>query len=303
MTTDVLYSIRAEIPPDVLVEADGYMFRAVALLRDRAAALQAAESQLSALQAEHAHLVEAAELLRWIATDAQVTCTGELHRAIGEWDERDQSRQSAQPSPSGGAMAEGKDSSPSPGVASTQAPAHNPSAGGGAGGSPPEPSAAGGFVVGQPFDDWKTVNPEDYAAYDAAMYGDRTFGLSLHSMLKGRPASCVGALRRIRENAAHYLEEMRELIDEHHYTAMLHHVGHVTQDMRAMKRLTETMLQVLRNEPAAPTTPVAEPGLDYLDGAQEWLDRYGPDEPDSSRAQKQAIQYIIDHLKALEKRE
>lgn len=71
------------------------------------------KSQLSALQADHAHLVEAAELLRWIATDAQVTCTGELNRAIDEWDERDQSRQSAQPSPSGGAMAEGKDSSPS----------------------------------------------------------------------------------------------------------------------------------------------------------------------------------------------
>jgi hypothetical protein len=45
-TTDVLDSIRAEIPPDVLTEANGYLFRAVALLRDRAAALQAAEAKL-----------------------------------------------------------------------------------------------------------------------------------------------------------------------------------------------------------------------------------------------------------------
>ncbi len=115
----------------------------------------------------------------------------------------------------------------------------------------------------EPFDKWEAANPEAYAAYHSAMYDTATeAAVALHALLKDHPESCAGALRRARDAAAHYLDEMRQLIDDHDYTEIRHHEGHVEQDMRAVGRLTSAMLTKLRGEDPTPAAPAESGGGD-----------------------------------------
>jgi hypothetical protein len=111
----------------------------------------------------------------------------------------------------------------------------------------------------EPFDQWVAANPEAKSALylahgwpDDIQAGGK--GMSLTDVLKAYPAAAAVALRRLRAGAAGYLDEMRSLIDEHHYSEILHHAGHVTSDMEAAERLVRAMHAVLRG-----AAEVAEP--------------------------------------------
>jgi hypothetical protein len=285
------------------------------------AALQAAEAQLSALQAEHGHLVEAAELLRRLRI--YMGDGPGSYRAMCDWYDRDKARQSTQPSPSGGAMAEGsawrEAIENALGVESDPA-EHTPSwayervltareIGNGVRNEsgPIEPAkepAKGGdggercHKCGNP----ANVNDGDdglgppvcVSCYDAEWKP---------SPPVAEPSAAGGFVAGARELGQ--LEQcLSDLLNEA-YDGEVYRPERIRGTglkLLSCKLFDWRVARLKRAAAPESTNPVAEPGRDYLALAERWLNDRGPDEPGSAECHMRATEYIIEHLKALEKR-
>ncbi len=98
-----------------------------------------------------------------------------------------------------------------------------------------------------PYDQWIAANPEAKHLFDLAHgWGDG----NLFAEVKAKPEFVAAALRRMRSNADHYLDELGALIDDQDYSEIFHHIGHIEFDVKSMDRLARAHARVLRGEPA-----------------------------------------------------
>jgi len=127
------------------------------------------------------------------------------------------------------------------------------------------------------YDEWNAAHPQAKRMSDLA-HGWRSDGPSLHETLVAHRASVATALRRMRWATEHYVRELIGEINGHHYTEILHHVGHIAFEMQAMEKLTRAFLVVLRGEPdpeehASPQPSAIEGAIAFL--REAWKDNDG----------------------------
>jgi hypothetical protein len=109
-----------------------------------------------------------------------------------------------------------------------------------------------------PYDEWNAANPTGKAALNLAHGWDADDiqvggkGMTLPEVLKAYPEATRTALLRMREAAAHYLEEMRDLINADDFSEIRHHAGHVEFEAKAIGELVLAQWSVLRGEVGEP---------------------------------------------------
>lgn len=117
-------------------------------------------------------------------------------------------------------------------------------------------------------DEWQKLEPDAKRVRSMASNWDPdsgdiqagSRGLSFHETLKEYPDAAAKALRRMRDSVLYYANALLEEINEHHYSEVKHHAGHIEFEARAMGRLVDAMHRVLRGEPDPEKAAAVEPG-------------------------------------------
>lgn len=101
----------------------------------------------------------------------------------------------------------------------------------------------------EPHDSWAATHQDAHEVLRLSHDWPGKRGLSLRAALARYPEASKEALRRMRAIAAHYLEEMRELVERDDYSELKHHAGHVESEMLGVERIIKAHWANLQGKP------------------------------------------------------